>query len=123
MANTTSASTSGSDQFPIYTGVWTNWSRGYILGATLTLRRRDADLLIAFTAFFVSFVASRVWRVICFILHRSYSTTNPQDVVYQLVPWSHQFPLLAGFEPRCSCMFPKLGLNSNIYMVITNLSV
>ncbi|KAJ3569047.1 hypothetical protein NPX13_g6215 [Xylaria arbuscula] len=80
--STTASSTSQFDEFPVYTGLWTNWSRGYVLGATLTLHRRDADLLIAFTASFISFVATRVWRILCFIFHQLYSTANPQDVIY-----------------------------------------
>jgi hypothetical protein len=69
-------------QYPIYVGLWTNWSRGRILGSTLTLSRRDADLLIAFTAFFIAFIATRVWRIICFAFHRFHSTASPQDAIY-----------------------------------------
>ncbi|KAI1121648.1 hypothetical protein F5Y10DRAFT_282310 [Nemania abortiva] len=68
--------------YPVYVGAWTNWSRGQIMGATLTLPRRDADLLIAFTAFFVAFVTTRVWRLICFAIHRSSSKETPQDSTY-----------------------------------------
>ncbi|KAI1734534.1 hypothetical protein F4680DRAFT_470779 [Xylaria scruposa] len=50
-------STSQGDQYPVYVGIWTNWSRGQVMGSTLTLRRRDANLLIAFTAFFIAFDA------------------------------------------------------------------
>ncbi|KAI0551764.1 hypothetical protein F4679DRAFT_537883 [Xylaria curta] len=82
MGATSDPSGSQSYQYPVYVGVWTNWSRGRILGATLTLNRRDADLLIAFTAFFISFLASRTWRIICFIFHRCYSTANSQDATY-----------------------------------------
>ncbi|KAK0614802.1 hypothetical protein DIS24_g11914 [Lasiodiplodia hormozganensis] len=42
--------------FDVYCGVWTNWSRGKVLGATLTLSREDGNLLIAFLAFFVTAV-------------------------------------------------------------------
>lgn len=52
------------------------------MGATLTLKRQEADFLIALTAFFVAFVGVRFWRIICFALHRIFSTSNPQDVVY-----------------------------------------
>ncbi|KAF2967835.1 hypothetical protein GQX73_g5752 [Xylaria multiplex] len=69
-------------QYPVYVGTWTNWTRGRVLGATLTLRRRDADLLIAFTAFFIAFVATRVWRLICFAIHRSCSKETPQNTIY-----------------------------------------
>ncbi|KAI0185462.1 hypothetical protein EV127DRAFT_503014 [Xylaria flabelliformis] len=38
------------EYYPIQLGIWTNWSRGPVFGPTLTLRRRDGGLLIAFTA-------------------------------------------------------------------------
>jgi hypothetical protein len=56
--------------------------RTFSVGSTLTLSRRDADLLIAFTAFFIAFVASRGWRIVCFAFHRAYSTSRPQSAVY-----------------------------------------
>ncbi|KAJ2981336.1 hypothetical protein NUW58_g6714 [Xylaria curta] len=70
------------DQYPVYVGIWTNWSRGRVMGSTLTLRRRDADLLIAFTAFFIAFVTTRAWRILCFMFHRFYSTADPRDALY-----------------------------------------
>ncbi|KAI0201419.1 hypothetical protein F4808DRAFT_469726 [Astrocystis sublimbata] len=68
--------------YPVYVGTWTNWSRGQIFGGTLTLRRREADLLIAFTAFFIAFVATRIWRIVCFSIHRLVSKETPQNAVY-----------------------------------------
>lgn len=35
------------------------------MGATLTLDRRDGNLLIAFTAVFVGIVTERLWRIAC----------------------------------------------------------
>ncbi|KAH7316945.1 hypothetical protein B0I35DRAFT_434280 [Stachybotrys elegans] len=57
-------------EFRAYRGVWINWSRGPILGSTLTLTRSEADILIAFTSFFVALVGTRFWRIICILLHR-----------------------------------------------------
>ncbi|GAW24524.1 hypothetical protein ANO14919_141110 [Xylariales sp. No.14919] len=74
--------TSPGDQYPVYVGLWTNWSRGQIMGATLTLKRQDADLLIAFTALFITYVATRTWRILWFVFHRYYSTTKAQDALY-----------------------------------------
>ncbi|KAI3317212.1 hypothetical protein HD806DRAFT_541470 [Xylariaceae sp. AK1471] len=68
--------------YPVHLGLWTNWSRGRVLGATLTVTREDATLLIAFTSTFIAFVATRVWRSFCFFLHRCYSTSTPQDAAY-----------------------------------------
>ncbi|KAI1739076.1 hypothetical protein F4680DRAFT_466641 [Xylaria scruposa] len=77
-----SASSTSTDEYPVYVGVWTNWSRGQILGSTLTLTRRESDLLVAFTAFFIAFIATRAWRIICFAIHRSGSQKTPQNIVY-----------------------------------------
>lgn len=63
-------------------GVWTNWSRGQILGATLTVKRQDADLIIAFTAFFIAFVGSRFWRIACLTFHRFYSSSEPRGAFH-----------------------------------------
>lgn len=35
------------------------------MGATLTLDRRDGNLLIAFTAVFVGMATERFWRIAC----------------------------------------------------------
>lgn len=70
------------DDIPIYVGAWTNWSRGAVMGATLTLKKQDADILIAITAFFIAYVATRFWRIICFCFHRLYSNSNPRDAVH-----------------------------------------
>jgi hypothetical protein len=93
------------DEYPIYVGVWTNWSRGAVMGATLTLSQTDSTLLIAFVAFFVAWgkdhpcsifpssdpnacayqltmvisVGTRVWRILCLILHFTYSSREPKD--------------------------------------------
>lgn len=66
----------------MYIGVWTNWDRGPIMGSTLTLPRRDADQLVAFTAFFVALVSSRFWRLASQIYHRCYSTQDPRDTLH-----------------------------------------
>ncbi|OTB01373.1 hypothetical protein M426DRAFT_41238, partial [Hypoxylon sp. CI-4A] len=66
----------------VYLGVWINWSRGKVLGATLTTTQTYGSLLIAFTAFFVAFVASRFWRILCLILHRIYSTDQDRAAIH-----------------------------------------
>jgi len=69
-------------QYNVHLGIWTNWSRGRVLGQTLTISRRDGDLLIAFTAFFIAFVGSRFWRIASFAFHRYHSSICPQDAIY-----------------------------------------
>lgn len=52
------------------------------MGATLTTTRRDGDLLIAFTALFIPYVMSRLWRVFCLIVHQCHSNPNPRDPIH-----------------------------------------
>jgi hypothetical protein len=66
----------------IYTGFWTNWSRGPIFGPTLTTTKQYGNLLIAFMALFVGFVASRLWRISCLVLHRCYSTAADRSAIH-----------------------------------------
>lgn len=61
----------------IYTGVWINWSRGAIDGATLTLSNRGGSLLLSFIAAFVTLVGSQLWRILCFLIHQ---LTSPEHV-------------------------------------------
>lgn len=70
------------EEYPVYCGVWTNWDRGPVMGSTLTLPRRDADQLVAFTAFFVALVSSRFWRLASHLYHRCYSTQDPRDALH-----------------------------------------
>lgn len=69
-------------KYGVYLGMWTNWSRGRVLGATLTLSREDGNYLISFTAFFIGLVSTRFWRIVCFMLHNSLSTSTPRDALY-----------------------------------------
>ncbi|KAI3316465.1 hypothetical protein HD806DRAFT_458237 [Xylariaceae sp. AK1471] len=69
-------------QYNVHLGLWTNWSRGRVLGQTLTISRRDGDLLIAFTAFFVAFVGSRFWRIAGLGFHRYHSSPGPKDAIH-----------------------------------------
>ncbi|KAK4444012.1 hypothetical protein QBC34DRAFT_309909 [Podospora aff. communis PSN243] len=68
--------------YNVYVGAWTDWSRGKVLGATLTLTRQDSGVLIAFLAFFVALVGTRFWRIICLLLHWSFSKDSPADGVH-----------------------------------------
>lgn len=66
----------------VYLGQWTNWSRGPILGPTLTMTQENGKYLIAFIAFFTAFIATRFWKMCCFFLHRFYSTDQPSSAPY-----------------------------------------
>ncbi|KAJ0115713.1 hypothetical protein J7T55_010536 [Diaporthe amygdali] len=128
----------------IYTGIWTNWSRGAILGSTLTTTKQYGNLLIAFMALFIGFVASRLWKISCLALHRCYSTADKRSPIHHqrqvilrnsrtaesalfeilclLWAWrKSQFPRIAGLIPLTIFTFCYLtaftaagGFSSNI---------
>jgi hypothetical protein len=68
--------------FEIYTGTWTDWSRGRVLGATLTLSSRDASLLLAFIAAFVTVLAIRIWIIVAFATHQFSAAGGKHDGLY-----------------------------------------
>lgn len=78
--NTMSASVA--ESFTVYTGIWINWSYGKIRGCTLTLDQREANLLIAFTALFVTLASVHVWNIICFTIHAFLSQPRRHDIVH-----------------------------------------
>lgn len=69
-------------QNSVYLGIWTNWSKGAMMGATLTLDRAQGNLLIAFTAVFVGIVTDCLWRIACLTFYRHYSTPEPRDTLH-----------------------------------------
>lgn len=56
--------------FQIYTGVWVNWSRGRLMGSTLTISTSHGGLLSAFLAIFISLAGIAFWRITSFALHQ-----------------------------------------------------
>lgn len=68
--------------FEIFTGVWTDWSLGCIVGAIITLSSRDASLILAFIAAFVTLVGARLWGIISFAAHQASATDGKHDGLY-----------------------------------------
>ncbi|KAL1651363.1 hypothetical protein SLS58_000703 [Diplodia intermedia] len=60
----------GSAEDDIYTGVWTNWTRGRVFGATITVASRNGALLVAFLDLSVSLAGTVIWRIAYFVLQR-----------------------------------------------------
>lgn len=67
----------------VYLGLWTNWSRGYVLGSTWTLSREHGNYVIALTAFFIAFVATRFWRISCFVFHQVFSNPAAAETMHR----------------------------------------
>lgn len=63
----------------VYYGSWINWSRGKYDGATITLTPRNAGILVAFMAIFVSVAGGSLWRIIAFVLHQQRVAKDPRD--------------------------------------------
>ncbi|RVX69850.1 hypothetical protein B0A52_05684 [Exophiala mesophila] len=63
----------------IFTGAWVDWSRGAVLGSTLTLSSRWASVLTAFLALFVTIVSSCLWRILSYTIHQLSSTSQARD--------------------------------------------
>lgn len=63
----------------IFTGAWVDWSRGAVLGSTLTLSSRWASVLTAFLALFVTIVSSCLWRILSYAIHQFSSTSQARD--------------------------------------------
>lgn len=82
------AETQAAIDYPVYLGVWTNWSLGgKITGSTITLTHRNGALLTAFLAIFITFAGSRLWRIVCFaiyqlLLSKSSKSGLSQDGLY-----------------------------------------
>jgi hypothetical protein len=53
----------------VYIGFWRDFSQNPVLGSRLTLPFQGAAALLAFLAIVVTIVASRSWRILCFLLH------------------------------------------------------
>lgn len=68
--------------YPVYLGVWTNWSYGEVFGSTLTVNTSEGAFLIAFIAFFIAISSTHIWRILCFVLHSYFSTNSPQDALH-----------------------------------------
>lgn len=71
-----------STQPVVYLGIWTNWSKGKVLGLTLTMDQRNGSVLIACIAIFITFAGSGLWRIACFAFHHAFSSSNSQDALY-----------------------------------------
>ncbi|KUJ06552.1 uncharacterized protein LY89DRAFT_769160 [Mollisia scopiformis] len=63
----------------IHTGFWTNYSKGAVIGATLTLTNRNGGVLIAALAIFIQLIGGQSWGIISFIVHQRRTTTLARD--------------------------------------------
>ena len=71
-----------SPQEVIYTGIWTDWTRGRVQGLTLTVPSSHGTILIAFLAIFVKVAGGHFWDIFCYVLFHTRSTTDARDALY-----------------------------------------
>ncbi len=81
-------------QSTIYNGVWVNWSRGLIRGATLTTTTISGAILVAFLALFIQYTGNHLWGISRFALHQIRVSKTPRDGLYH-----QQQVVLRNFAP------------------------
>ncbi|KAI0554210.1 hypothetical protein F4679DRAFT_579821 [Xylaria curta] len=101
MDNALRASHDAQSPYLVYTGLWTNWSYGNIMGATLTLPQSSANLLIVIVALFVALTTGYLWRFRQVLLRNNASAASSAFTMIELV-WMYRkrgarrlLPLLA----------------------------
>ena len=73
------------EEADVYLGTWTNWSYGFVMGATLTMTSQGGNFLIAFIALYVSVAGSCFWNICRFLLHHHLSRQALQNTIYHQV--------------------------------------
>jgi hypothetical protein len=66
----------------VHIGFWINWSRGQVLGSTITLSKNHGGVLTAFLAIVISFTAASTWVIIAFAIHRHFSSMEKEDSIH-----------------------------------------
>jgi hypothetical protein len=58
----------------VYTGFWTNWSKGKVDGATITVTSHIGAFLLAFIAMFIQVTGRHLWHIVCYLIHHLCAT-------------------------------------------------
>lgn len=66
----------------VYQGVWINWSKGSVLGSTLTVDEYRASIISPALALFVSIAGAQLWGVFQFALHQFRATASARNLLY-----------------------------------------
>jgi hypothetical protein len=67
----------------IYTGPWIYWSRGKILGATITLSTIQAGFLLSGITFLVGLTGNAAWGISKYIFHQLSSSHDPKHAKFR----------------------------------------
>lgn len=66
---------------PVYTGGWTDQSKGGFLGAHHTYTRRETQFLLGATAAFLTYVGGCAWTIFAFIRHYFLARRSTADII------------------------------------------
>ncbi|KAF2680250.1 hypothetical protein K458DRAFT_312414 [Lentithecium fluviatile CBS 122367] len=67
-------------------GLWTDWSKGSIMGATLTVEAQDGILIVAFLTILASIGTAQLWNLFTFLVHQWLASSKLSDGLF----WQHQ---------------------------------
>lgn len=83
----------------IYIGLWTNWSKGQVLGATITVTATTGVILAAFIAIVVNLAVGNLWNMFAYGIHQTRATDSqchPMLRQQQVILKNNTTPLAAG---------------------------
>lgn len=66
----------------VHIGPWIDYSRGSVLGATITLAAREGAFLVAALSIFLTFVGSQFWTILSFVIHQLNTTKKATDALH-----------------------------------------
>lgn len=66
----------------IYEGIWINWTRGRVLGSTLTLNPEQTAIVSPALAILITIAGAQLWRLFQYALHQSRATPNNRNFLY-----------------------------------------
>jgi hypothetical protein len=67
---------------PVHTGIWTDWSKGHILGKSITVTDDNGRYIISATSAFIGIVASFAWSIVAYFIHQIRASRDRGDVLY-----------------------------------------
>ncbi|KAE9364620.1 hypothetical protein N431DRAFT_354454 [Stipitochalara longipes BDJ] len=66
----------------VFTGPWVNHSHGFLIGATITLKNRDAGFLLAVLVVVVGGTGRAFWSIASYIIHQLRCNEIPHDALF-----------------------------------------
>jgi hypothetical protein len=74
------------DNVYVRRGLWTDFSRGDIMGMTITTDTRTGTVVVAVLAILSSLATTHLWHIITFALHQIRARGKPEDGLF----WQQQ---------------------------------